>query len=43
MAKNFKIADIDRNAIYTVSTIDNWGVLSWNTEADFMKSAAACF
>ena len=24
MAKNFKIADIDRNAIYTVSTIDNW-------------------
>ena len=24
MAKNFKIADIDRNALYTVSTIDNW-------------------
>lgn len=24
MANDFKIADIDRNAIYTVSTIDNW-------------------
>jgi len=24
MAKNFKIADIDRNARYTVATIDNW-------------------
>jgi len=24
MAKNFKIAGIDRNALYTVSTIDNW-------------------
>lgn len=24
MAKNFKIADIDRNALYRVSTIDNW-------------------
>ena len=24
MAKNFKLADIDRNALYTVSTIDNW-------------------
>ena len=24
MAKNFKLADIDRNALYTVATIDNW-------------------
>ena len=24
MAKNFKLADIDRNALYTVSIIDNW-------------------
>ena len=24
MAKNFKIADIDRNALYRVSTVDNW-------------------
>lgn len=24
MARNFKIADIDRNARYTVATIDNW-------------------
>ena len=24
MAKNFKIADIDRNALYTVSIIDSW-------------------
>ena len=22
--KNFKLADIDRNALYTVSIIDNW-------------------
>lgn len=24
MAKNFKLADIDRNALYTVSIIDSW-------------------
>ena len=24
MAKNFKLADIDRNALYTVTIIDNW-------------------
>lgn len=24
MAKNFEIADIDRNALYRVSTVDNW-------------------
>ncbi len=24
MAKNFKLADIDRNARYSVATIDNW-------------------
>ena len=24
MTKNFKLADIDRNALYTVSIIDNW-------------------
>lgn len=24
MAKNFKLADVDRNALYTVSIIDSW-------------------
>lgn len=24
MAKNFKLADIDCNALYTVTIIDNW-------------------
>ena len=46
MAKNFKLADIDRNALYRVSTIDNWyndakqQIMSGSELVNFTNAAA---